>query len=212
MIFIKEIPINDKALMVVTDNAISFHYKTSYFEKIEFICASVLAMLLMCGSLLVSSLCFRELLKSPGLVLAVVFVIFGAGALLSCFITLHFFISIFSYCSRIEIDNGVISYYLKRILSSSKTLGLDDYVMINFTHSGGRRTYHRQYGIAIRLKRKRGLGHFFLWCTILNTRMDGQKAVYRMSCMIEEQIKEIFPNLAVVNQCKEKSSWRTGDM
>ena len=216
MIFMKEIPINDRALMVVTDNAISFHFKTSYFEKLEFICASVLAMLLMCGSLLVSSLCFRELLKSPDLVLAVVFVIFGAGALLSCFITLHFFISIFSYCSRIEIDNGVISYYLKRILSSSKTLGPDDYVIINFTYvwvgPNGTMRYH-PYGIAIRLKQKRGFGHFFLWRTILNASgMDGQKAVYRMSCMIEEQIKEIFPNLAVVNQCKEKSSWRKGDM
>ena len=153
----KEIPINDKALMVVTDNAISFHYKTSLLDKIAFICASILAMVVLCGFLLVTSICFRELLKSPDLLLAVVFVIFGAGAILLCFIMLHFFISIFSYCSRIEIDNGVISYYLKRILSSSKTLGPDDYVIINFTHSGGRRTYHRQYGIAIRLKRKRGL-------------------------------------------------------
>ena len=104
----KEIPINDKALMVVTDNAISFHYKTSLLDKIAFICASILAMVVLCGFLLVTSICFRELLKSPDLVLAVVFVIFGAGALLSCFITLHFFISIFSYCSRIEIDNGVL--------------------------------------------------------------------------------------------------------
>ena len=29
----KEIPINDKALMVVTDNAISFHYKTSLLDN-----------------------------------------------------------------------------------------------------------------------------------------------------------------------------------
>ena len=208
----KEIPINDRALMVVTDNAISFHYKTSLSEKIVFICASILTMLLLGGFLLISSICFRELLKSLDLLLTIVFGIFGAGAIFLCFIMLHFFFKIFSYYSRIEIDNGVMSYYLKRILSSSKTLGPDDYVIINFTHSGGRRTYHRQYGIAIRLKRKRGLGHFFLWCTILNTGMDGQKAVYRMSCMIEEQIKEIFPNLAVVNQCKEKSSWRKGDM
>ena len=215
MIFMKEIPINDKALMVVTDNAISFHYKTSLLDKIAFICASILAMVVLCGFLLITSICFRELLKSPDLLLAVVFVIFGAGAILLCFIMLHFFISIFSYCSRIEIDNGVMSCYLKRILSSSRTLGPDDYVIINFTYDwvgpNGAMRYH-PYGIAIRLKQKRGFGHFFLWRTILNASgMDGQKAVYRMSCMIEKRRKEIFPNLAVVNQCRERSSWREGD-
>ena len=215
MIFMKEIPINDKALMVVTDNAISFHFKTSLLDKIAFICASILAMVVLCGFLLVTSICFRELLKSPDLLLAVVFCIFGAGSILLAFILYHFFMSIFSYYSRIEIDNGVMSCYLKRILSSSRTLGPDDYVIINFTYDwvgpNGAMRYH-PYGIAIRLKQKRGFGHFFLWRTILNASgMDGQKAVYRMSCMIEKRIKEIFPNLAVVNQCRERSSWREGD-
>ena len=208
----KEIPINDRALMVVTDNAISFHYKTSLSEKIVFICASILTMLLLGGFLLISSICFRELLKSLDLLLTIVFGIFGAGAIFLCFIMLHFFFKIFSYYSRIEIDNGVMSYYLKRILSSSRTLGPDEYVIINFSYSsGGRRCYLEHYAIAIRLKRKRGFGHYFLWRTILNARMDGQKAIFRMSCMIEEQIKEIFPNLAVVNQCRERSSWRKGN-
>ncbi len=209
----KEIPINDKALMVVTDNAISFHYKTSLLDKIAFICASILAMVVLCGFLLVTSICFRELLKSPDLLLAVVFCVFGAGSILLAFILYHFFMSIFSYYSRIEIDNGVMSYYFKRILSSSKTLGPKDYVIINFTFSWGASSVMipHPYGIAIRLKQKRGFGHFFLWRTILNTRRDDQKAIFRKSCMIEEQMKEIFPDLAVVNQCRERSSWREGD-
>ena len=213
MICMKEIPINDKALMVVTDNAISFHYKTSLLDKIAFICASILAMVVLCGFLLVTSICFRELLKSPDLLLAVVFCIFGAVAILLCFIMLVLFSEIFSYCSRIEIDNGVMSYYFKRILSYSRTLGPKDYVIINFTYSRGPSSVviHHPYGIAIRLKQKRGFGHFFLWRTILNTRRGDQKAIFRKSCMIEEQMKEIFPDLAVVNQCRERSSWREGD-
>ena len=210
----KEIPINDKALMVVTDNAISFHYKTSLSEKIAFIFVSVLTMFLMSGFLLVTSICFREFWKSPNLLLIAVFCVFGAGSILLAFILYHFFMSIFSYYSRIEIDNGVMSYYFKRILSYSRTLGPKDYVIINFTFSWGASSVMipHPYGIAIRLKQKRGFGHFFLWRTILNASgMDGQKAVYRMSCMIEKQMKEIFPDLAVVNQCRERSSWRKGD-
>ena len=203
----KEIPINDKALMVVTDNAISFYYKTSLSEKIAFIFVSVLTMFLMSGFLLVTSICFREFWKSPNLLLIVVFCVFGAGSILLAFILYHFFMSIFSYYSRIEIDNGVISYYFKRILSYSRILVTEDYVIINFTYNRG------SYGIGIRLKRKRGLGHFFLWRTILNSGfLAGQWASYKMSRKIEDQIKEVFPTLSVVNQCRERSSWSKGDM
>ena len=115
--------------------------------------------------------------------------------------------SIFTYYSRIEIDNGVISYYFKRILSYSRILVTEDYVIINFTYNRG------SYGIGIRLKRKRGLGHFFLWRTILNSGfLAGQWASYKMSRKIEDQIKEVFPTLSVVNQCRERSSWSRGDM
>ena len=207
MIFMKEIPINDGVYMVINDNAISFYYKTSLSEKIAFIFVSVLTMFLMSGFLLVTSICFREFWKSPNLLLIAVFCVFGAGSILLAFILYHFFMSIFSYYSRIEIDNGVISYYFKRILSYSRILVTEDYVIINFTYNRG------SYGIGIRLKRKRGLGHFFLWRTILNSGfLAGQWASYKMSRKIEDQIKEVFPTLSVVNQCRERSSWSKGDM
>ena len=207
MIFMKEISINDGAYMVINDNAISFYYKTSLSEKIAFIFVSVLTMFLMSGFLLVTSICFREFWKSPNLLLIAVFCVFGAGSILLAFILYHFFMSIFSYYSRIEIDNGVISYYFKRILSYSRILVTEDYVIINFTYNRG------SYGIGIRLKRKRGLGHFFLWRTILNSGfLAGQWASYKMSRKIEDQIKEVFPTLSVVNQCRERSSWSKGDM
>ena len=80
-------------------------------------------------------------------------------------------------------------------------------MIINFTYNRG------SYGIGIRLKRKRGLGHFFLWRTILNSGfLAGQWASYKMSRKIEDQIKEVFPTLSVVNQCRERSSWSKGDM
>ena len=203
----KEIPINDGVYMVINDNAISFYYKTSLSEKIAFIFVSVLTMFLMSGFLLVTSICFREFWKSPNLLLIAVFCVFGAGSILLAFILYHFFMSIFSYYSRIEIDNGVISYYFKRILSYSRILVTEDYVIINFTYNRG------SYGIGIRLKRKRGLGHFFLWRTILNSVfLAGQWASYKMSRKIEDQIKEVFPTLSVVNQCRERSSWSKGDM
>ena len=203
----KEISINDGAYMVINDNAISFYYKTSLSEKIAFIFVSVLTMFLMSGFLLVTSICFREFWKSPNLLLIAVFCVFGAGSILLAFILYHFFMSIFSYYSRIEIDNGVISYYFKRILSYSRILVTEDYVIINFTYNRG------SYGIGIRLKRKRGLGHFFLWRTILNSGfLAGQWASYKMSRKIEDQIKEVFPTLSVVNQCRERSSWSKGDM
>ena len=203
----KEISINDGIYMVVNDNAISFHYKTSLSEKIAFIFVSVLTMFLMSGFLLVTSICFREFWKSPNLLLIAVFCVFGAGSILLAFILYHFFMSIFSYYSRIEIDNGVMSYYFKRILSYSRILMSEDYVIINFTYNRG------SYGIGIRLKRKRGLGHFFLWRTILNSGfLAGQWASYKMSRKIEDQIKEVFPTLSVVNQCRERSSWSKGDM
>ena len=203
----KEIPINDGVYMVINDNAISFYYKTSLSEKIAFIFVSVLTMFLMSGFLLVTSICFREFWKSPNLLLIAVFCVFGAGSILLAFILYHFFMSIFSYYSRIEIDNGVISYYFKRILSYSRILVTEDYVIINFTYNRG------SYGIGIRLKRKRGLGHFFLWRTILNSGfLAGQWASYKMSRKIEDQIKEVFPTLSVVNQCRERSSWSKGDM
>ena len=203
----KEIPINDGIYMVVNDNAISFYYKTSLSEKIAFIFVSVLTMFLMSGFLLVTSICFREFWKSPNLLLIAVFCVFGAGSILLVFILYHFFMSIFSYYSRIEIDNGVISYYFKRILSYSRILVTEDYVIINFTYNRG------SYGIGIRLKRKRGLGHFFLWRTILNSGfLAGQWASYKRSRKIEDQIKEVFPTLSVVNQCRERSSWSKGDM
>ena len=207
MIFMKEIPINDGVYMVINDNAISFYYKTLLSEKIAFIFVSVLTMFLMSGFLLVTSICFREFWKSPNLLLIAVFCVFGAGSILLAFILYHFFMSIFSYYSRIEIDNGVISYYFKRILSYSRILVTEDYVIINFTYNRG------SYGIGIRLKRKRGLGHFFLWRTILNSGfLAGQWASYKMSRKIEDQIKEVFPTLSVVNQCRERSSWSKGDM
>ena len=207
MIFMKEISINDGAYMVINDNAISFYYKTSLSEKIAFIFVSVLTMFLMSGFLLVTSICFREFWKSPNLLLIAVFCVFGAGSILLAFILYHFFMSIFSYCSRIEIDNGVVSYYFKRILSYSRILASEDYLMINFTYNRG------SYGIGIRLKRKRGLGHFFLWRTILNSGfLAGQWASYKMSRKIEDQIKEVFPTLTVVNQCRERSSWSKGDV
>ena len=203
----KEIPINDGVYMVINDNAISFYYKTSLSEKIAFIFVSVLTMFLMSGFLLVTSICFREFWKSPNLLLIAVFCVYGAGSILLAFILYHFFMSIFSYYSRIEIDNGVISYYFKRILSYSRILVTEDYVIINFTYNRG------SYGIGIRLKRKRGLGHFFLWRTILNSGfLAGQWASYKMSRKIEDQIKEVFPTLSVVNQCRERSSWSKGDM
>ena len=203
----KEIPINDGVYMVINDNAISFYYNTSLSEKIAFIFVSVLTMFLMSGFLLVTSICFREFWKSPNLLLIAVFCVFGAGSILLAFILYHFFMSIFSYYSRIEIDNGVISYYFKRILSYSRILVTEDYVIINFTYNRG------SYGIGIRLKRKRGLGHFFLWRTILNSGfLAGQWASYKMSRKIEDQIKEVFPTLSVVNQCRERSSWSKGDM
>ena len=203
----KEIPINDGVYMVINDNAISFYYKTSLSEKIAFIFVSVLTMFLMSGFLLVTSICFREFWKSPNLLLIAVFCVFGAGSILLAFILYHFFMSIFSYYSRIEIDNGVISYYFKRILSYSRILVTEDYVIINFTYNRG------SYGIGIRLKWKRGLGHFFLWRTILNSGfLAGQWASYKMSRKIEDQIKEVFPTLSVVNQCRERSSWSKGDM
>ncbi len=203
----KEIPINDGVYMVINDNAISFYYKTSLSEKIAFIFVSVLTMFLMSGFLLVTSICFREFWKSPNLLLIAVFCVFGAGSILLAFILYHFFMSIFSYYSRIEIDNSVISYYFKRILSYSRILVTEDYVIINFTYNRG------SYGIGIRLKRKRGLGHFFLWRTILNSGfLAGQWASYKMSRKIEDQIKEVFPTLSVVNQCRERSSWSKGDV
>lgn len=203
----KEIKINNGISMVVGDNNISFYYNTILSEKIFFICSSFLSMFLFVAFSVVSSICFLELLKSPNLLVTGIFCVFGAVSCLLLLIAYYLFVSGFSQYACINFDNGVMSFYSKKILSYSKTLDSDDYVIINFTYNRG------SYGIGIRLKRKRGLGHFFLWRTILNSGfLAGQWASYKMSRKIEDQIKEVFPTLSVVNQCRERSSWSKGDM
>ena len=184
----KEIKINNGISMVVGDNNISFYYNTILSEKIFFICSSFLSMFLFVA-------------------VTGVFCVSGAVSCLLLLIAYYLFVSGFSQYACINFDNGVMSFYSKKILSYSKTLDSDDYVIINFTRRGGK--YGVRYGIAIRLKRKSGLGHFFRWRTILMSgALEGQVASYKMSRKIEEQIKEVFPDLTVINQCKERSSWR----
>ena len=203
----KEIKINNGISMVVGDNNISFYYNTILSEKIFFICSSFLSMFLFVAFSVVSSICFLELLKSPNLLVTGVFCVFGAVSCLLLLIAYYLFVSGFSQYACINFDNGVMSFYSKKILSYSKTLDSDDYVIINFTRRGGK--YGVRYGIAIRLKRKSGLGHLFRWRTILMSgALEGRVASYKMSRKIEEQIKEVFPDLTVINQCKERSSWR----
>ena len=111
-----------------------------------------------------------------------------------------FFVSSLSHHTRIEMDDGVMSYYSKRILSYSKQLDSADYVLIDFTYCA-----YRGYGIVIRLKRKYDFGHYFLWRTILGPiGMHDKNNAYKMSCTIENQIKEILPNLTIVNRCNER--------
>ena len=64
----KEIPINDKALMVVTDNAISFHYKTSLLDNMT--CEHQFTLSLVIFYLI----CCKKKLKSKHMDIIVLFV------------------------------------------------------------------------------------------------------------------------------------------
>lgn len=196
----KEIPINDWSYITVTGNDISFHRNTSFFEKIIYICLSIFVMLLLAFCLLIPITCFLELLKSPNILLTIIFCVFGSCSFLLFFMLYSFFVSSLSHHTRIEMDDGVMSYYSKRILSYSKQLDSADYVLIDFTYCA-----YRGYGIVIRLKRKYDFGHYFLWRTILGPiGMHDKNNAYKMSCTIENQIKEILPNLTIVNRCNER--------
>ena len=110
-----------------------------------------------------------------------------------------FFVSSLSHYTRIETDDGVMSYYSKRILSYSKQLASDNYVLIDFTYCA-----YGGYGIVIRLK-KYGFGHYFLWRTILGPiGMQDKNNALKMSFIIENQINEKLPDLTVINRCSER--------
>ena len=197
--------------MVVNDNSISFYCRPVLIQKIIGFCSSCIVMLLLSGCFLIIKKIFLELLKSPDLILISVFCVFILGFFLLSFVMYLFFSTGLSHYTCITSDIGVITYYSKRIFSSTKVLGQEDYILINFIYSGT--TAAGSYGITIRLKRKKGFGHYFLWRTILEpVGLNGQKASYKMSQVIENQIKEVFPDLTVINRCKERSSWRKDDM
>lgn len=197
------ITLDDETDMVVDSQSISFLRKTpSLTLKLFLFFISGLVMFLLCCFSLFLILLFMELLKSPNIYEIILFLCFLPIPFIITMVMLWILSNSQPHYTCISRDEECIVYSSKRMLSFTKKLKIEDYILINFIY------YRRSpYGIGITLGNHFDLKFFFSHYTILDPVLFGNlEDSKKIACDIEKKFNIIFPDLTIINKCKEISN------
>ena len=190
--------IDDETCMEVQSHSITFRRKTPSLPRRAFLFVwfGLALFLLGCFSLLIILL-VMELFKMPSLLVAVLLLSFSVVAIVVfCFVLWCWNLSQ-AQSAVLSLENGVLVYTaIRGRMHFSKTLQSEDYVFIDFVQS------REDYGIAVTLSRHLNLMVNLSRYTIVEPIILGKKGdALKTSLEVEMQIRQIFPNLKVINNC-----------